>query len=535
MKPYRRHAVLAASLATIVVAALAAPADDSSDKDITYIIQLDGEINLGTSSFLRRSVIEAERLQARAIVVEINTFGGRVDSATEIRDALIGTDIKTIAYVNKRAISAGALIALACQSIVMAPGSTIGAATPVMMGPGMAAPLPTGEKEVSYMRTEFRSTAEHNGYPPLLAEAMVDPDAALAARFTAEGTELFEIDMPAVAVPNKPEQVKQPESMFPFKLPTFTPEETVGRYLWSAISIDDLNADDKVVIKRGKLLTLTADDAALYGLTTYTADSLKTVLTEFGLQNTRLVYARIKWSERMAGFLTNPVVSGLLLTFGFLGILYELKMPGWGVSGTFGFICLALFFGAHYLAGFANWFEVILFLVGIGLLAAEIFVIPGFGVAGVSGILCIVASLYLALVKQFVPQYEWDMADVNRAVWTLIAWVITFILALALSWKILARTPLYAGIVQVNEERADRGFTMPSAGQQDLVGLEGIATTILRPTGRARLGDKTHTVIAEGEFIEKGTPVRVAEVKGNRIVVVRVEDVPVDPPADERT
>jgi len=508
----------------------------STERGITYVIPVDSEINPGTSSFIRRAVLEAERLAARAIIVEINTFGGRVDSATEIRDALGNTRIRTIAFVNKRAISAGALIALSCRSMVMAPGSTIGAATPVMIGPGMATPLPTSEKEVSYMRNEFRSAAQQNGYPPLLAEAMVDPDAAVGLRFTLDKPELFEIDMPAPAEKKeKPEEKTKPKSWFPIKLPGFTPDESVARYLWATVPIGELGAEDKVIIKRGKLLTLTAEDARLYGLTPYTADSIKAVLSQFDLDGTKLVYARMSWSERLAGFLTNPIVSGLLLTFGFLGILYELKIPGWGVSGSVGLICLALFFGAHYLAGLANWFEMILFVVGVGLLAAEIFVIPGFGIAGISGILCIIASLYLALVKQPVPQYSWDMAYTTRALWTLIAWAISFTVALVVSWKLFARTPLYPAIVQVYEERADRGFTMPSAYQQDLIGQESVALSMLRPSGCARFAGKTHTVITEGEFIPKGTRVRVVEVKGNRIVVVRVEDSPVTPPADERT
>jgi len=521
-----------------VMSATSQPFAGSGDEDITFVIPIRdsaSEINLGSSRFLRRAVKEAEQRGAKAIIVDINTFGGRVDSATEMKDALTSTHIQTIAYVNKRAISAGALIALSCKSIVMAPGSAIGAATPVMIGPGAGQPLPTSEKEMSYVRSEFRTTAELNGYPPLLAEAMVDPEKAVAVRFAADGPESFAIDMPAPAVSEEPEKPDKPESPFPIKLPGFTQEDSLGRYLWSAVSVDELTADDKIVSARGQLLTLTAEEAQFFGLTPHVIDSLRNVMNEFGLLGTTLVYAEIKWPERMAGFLTNPIVSGLLLTFGFLGILYELKMPGWGVSGTFGLVCLALFFGANFLAGLANWFEVILFVMGVGLLAAEILVIPGFGVAGISGILCIVASLYLALVKQPIPQYPWEIKQFNMAMLTLVIAGVMFVVLLVLTWKVIARTPLYPAIVQVQEERAEHGYTMPSAEQQYLLDKEGVALTILRPTGRARLAGKTHTVITEGEFISKGTRVRVDEVKGNRIVVVRAEDELVDPPPDERT
>jgi len=535
---YSRRA-FTTGLATLAIALGLVPAGSQPpDQDITYVIPIRNaasEINLGTSRFLRRAVKEAEKLDARAIIVDINTFGGRVDSATEMKDALTSTHIQTIAYVNKRAISAGALIALSCKSIVMAPGSNIGAATPVMIGPGGTHPLPTSEKEMSYVRSEFRTTAELNGYPPLLAEAMVDPEKAVAVRFAADGPHSFAIDMPAPAVSEKPEKADKPKSPFPIKLPGFTQEDALGRYLWSAVSVEELTDNDKIASERGKLLTLTAEEAQLFGLTPHIADSLRNLMNEFGLQDTKLVYAHIMWPERMAGFLTNPIVSGLLLTFGFLGILYELKMPGWGVSGTFGLVCLALFFGANFLADLANWFEVILFVIGVGLVAAEILVIPGFGVAGISGIICIVASLYLALVKQPIPEYAWEMRDVTRALLTLVIAGVMSVVLLVLTWKVIARTPLYPAIVQVQEERAEHGYTMLSAEQQHLVNEQGVALSILRPTGRAQLAGKTHTVVTEGEFIPKGTRVRVEEVKGNRIVVVRAEDEPVDPPPDERT
>ncbi len=540
--PYRMRATILAPVLAValgVTAAVCQQAETSTDQGITYVIPIRDEtsqIDVGTSQFVQRAVKKAEQDGARAIIVDINTFGGRVDSATEIKDALVTTNIKTIAYVNKRAISAGALIALSCRNIVMAPGSSMGAATPVMIGPGMAQPLPTSEKEMSFVRSEFRTTAELNNYPPLLAEAMVDPNRAVGVRFTADGPELFEIEMPAPPEDSKPEEPTLPKSPLPIELPGVAPQEANLRYLWAAVPIGELGPDEKVVSKRGELLTLTADEAQLWGLTSYIADSIQDVMNEFGLQDTRMVYARITWSERLAGFLTNPIVSGLLLTFGFLGIIYELKMPGWGVSGTVGLICLALFFGANYLAGLASRFDIILFVIGVGLLAAEVLVIPGFGIAGISGIVCIVVSLYLALVPQPWPQNPWQMADVNHALLTLVIAAVMFVILLALTWKVIARTPLYPAIVQMQEERAEAGYTMPSAELQHLLDEEGIALTTLRPAGRARLADKTHAVMTEGDFIPKGTRVRVIEVKGNRIVVVRADDEPPGAlPAGERT
>jgi membrane-bound serine protease (ClpP class) len=518
--------ILAGLFVSVAGHAEAAAEVNSDDAGPVCILPIRSDINPGTSGFVRRAVAEAEARGARVLVVDINTFGGRVDSATEIRDALISTSVETIAFVNPRAISAGALIALACKSIVMAPASTIGAATPVMIGPGMAQPQPTSEKEVSYMRTEFRSTAEHNGYPPLLAEAMVDPDVAVGVRFGENGAELFKVDAPAPVREEKAQPAPAAPGL-PIKLPGFVPQESIGGNMWAAISITELDPKN-IVTNRGKLLTLSKEEALDWGLTSLSADSLTEALALFDIHDATLVRIEMSWSEKLAGFLTNPVLAGLLLTFGFLGVLYELKMPGWGVSGTFGIVCLSLFFGAHYLTGMANWFEVVLFIVGVVLLAAEIFVIPGFGIAGVSGILCLLLSLYMSLVKQPIPQYAWDVDAAYRAAWTLGIWAVSFVVAVVLSWKVLEKTPLYAAIVQVHEERAEAGFTMPTAGLRDLVGRRGVALSILRPTGRARFDDKKISVVTEGEFMPKGAKIRVVEVEGNRIVVAQDDQIESD-------
>lgn len=538
VSPNRMGAIgFLACLAAFAAVNAQGPAAEKADTaGATYLLPIHTDINPGTSSFVRRAVAEAEARNARALIVDINTFGGRVDSATEMGDALVASTVKTIGFVNPRAISAGALIALSCESMVMADASTIGAATPVMIGPGMAQPQPTSEKEVSYMREEFRSKAEHNGYPPLLAEAMVDPDVAVGVRFAKDGPEIFRIEGSPLQKPGpEKKDSEKPDISYPINMSGFGTHETGGGNLWPAVSITEIDPGN-VVTDRGKLLTLSKEKALDFGLTELSATSITDVLKLYNLENTALVRINMSWSEKLAGFLTNPVLAGLLLTFGFLGILYELKMPGWGVSGTFGIVCLTLFFGAHYLTGLAAWFELILFIIGVALLAAEILVIPGFGIAGISGILCLLASLYMALVKQPIPQYSWDVNAAYNAMLTLAIWAGSFVAAIILSWKVIEKTPLYAAIVQVGEEKVEDGFTMPTAGQRNLVGKEGVALSILRPTGRARIGDKRMNVVTDGEFLPQGAKLRVIEVEGNRIVVAEAEyNGPQDRSETERT
>jgi membrane-bound serine protease (ClpP class) len=427
------------------------------EKDV-YVIPIRGVIDLGLSSFVRRVVREAEEKKTQCIILELETFGGRVDAATEIRDSLFESDIKTIAFVNKRAISAGALISLACEHIVMAPGSTIGAATPVAIAPGTAQIQPSDEKTISYVRKEFKATAERNNHPTTLAEAMVDPDVEI------EG-----------------------------------------------------------VIEKGKLLTLTTEEALKLKLAEHKVSEIGEILNLYGLGNAQVVRAEITWSENLVRFLTHPVVSGLLLTFGLLGIFFELRIPGWGVSGTIGLVCLALFFGAQYMVGLARWIEPLLFLVGAVLLSVEIFIVPGFGITGVSGILLIVASLFLALVKHPMPKTPIDVSRLVQATYVVGASLIgTFLIAI-FSFRLMPKIPLLSRLILTSDEKREKGFRSTSVELEKLTGKLGVALTMLRPVGKAQFGDVILDVVTEGELIEKGRQVEVIKVEGNRIVVSEAE------------
>src|SRR3990167_5852804 len=167
------------SLVALAFVAMFAPALAQEKRPVVYVVPIESMIDLGLAPFVQRVLDEATEAGAAAVILDINTFGGRLDAAVQIRDALLNARGRTIAFVNKRAISAGALISLAAENIVMAEGGTIGAATPVQMGQSGEAAQPVGEKTVSYVRKEFRATAESRKRPPLFAEAMVDADAEI--------------------------------------------------------------------------------------------------------------------------------------------------------------------------------------------------------------------------------------------------------------------------------------------------------------------------------------------------------------------
>lgn len=424
-------------------------------RPIVHVAPIEGIIDLGLAPFVKRVLDEATAAGAAAVVLEINTFGGRVDAAVQIRDALLNARIRTIAFVNQRAISAGALIALSAENLVMAGGGTIGAATPVQMGQPGAQAQPVAEKTVSYVRKEFRATAESRKRPPLLAEAMVDAD----------------VEIPGV-------------------------------------------------IEKGKLLTLTTEEALKHKLADFRADTMESALQQLGLGGAQVRRASPNWAENLVRFLTHPVLSSLLITIGMLGIIVELRTPGFGVAGGVGIASLALFFWGHGLVQLVGWEELLLAAAGVILLALELLVIPGFGVAGVLGIVAILASLVLSLVGAG-DTSEVVLMATGRVVFSLL-------LALMASLVILRFLPrLPFGRRLVLEAGLGAGHKYGSAPDSDRrwLGKKGRASSSLRPAGIAEIEGERVDVVSDGEMINAGEIIEVTRVDGNRIVVRRVPHI----------
>jgi membrane-bound serine protease (ClpP class) len=426
-----------------------APAFAQAERRVVYVAPIEGIIDLGLAPFVQRVLDEAAAAKAAAVVLEINTFGGRVDAAVQIRDALLGAQVPTIAYVNRRAISAGALISLAAEHLVMAPGATIGAATPVMAGQPGGATQAVSEKTVSYVRKEFRATAESRKRPALIAEAMVDADVAIRG-----------------------------------------------------------------VIEKGKLLTLTTDEALKHKVAEHRAESLEAALERVGIRDAQLRRAAPNWAENVVRFLTHPVLSSLLVTIGMLGIIIELRTPGFGVAGAIGVGSLAAFFWGHWLVQLAGWGELMLALGGVALLLLELFVIPGFGCAGILGILALLAALVMSVVGSGATP-EFLMLAAGRFVLSLLAALLASFLLL----RFMPRTPF--GRRLILQGGLGAGHEYGSAPESDLrwLGKRGRTTSPLRPAGFADIEGARVDVVSEGELIEPGTPVEVIRVDGNRIVV----------------
>jgi membrane-bound serine protease (ClpP class) len=434
---------------------LTASAQVEADTRVVYVAPIDGVIDLGLAPFVRRLLEEADEAGAAAVVLEINTFGGRVDAAVQIRDALLTAPVPTVAFINKRAISAGALIALASEKIAMAGGSTIGAATPVQIGQSGAA-QPVEEKTVSYVRKEFRATAEGRKRPPLIAEAMVDAD----------------------------------------------------------VAIPDLD-------EKGKLLTLTTDEALKHGIADFRADTLEDVLAKMDLAGAEVRTSTTNWAENVVRFLTHPIVSSLLITLGMLGIIIELRTPGIGLPGALGVVCLASFFWGHWLVQLAGWEEMLLVLAGLALVLVELFIIPGFGIAGILGIAALGAGLVLSLTGDG-DTATFIVKAASRVVFSLLAALGISLVVL----RFLPHLPLTRRLVLETGLDADSGYASAPESDMRWRGKRGIAQSQLRPAGIARIEGERVDVVSDGELIEPGAAIEVTRVDGNRIVVRRTTPIP---------
>lgn len=425
--------------------------------DIVHRVPIHDVIDLGLPAFVERAIAQAEKDGASAIVFDVDTFGGRVDGATKIKDAILACQVPTVAFVNRRAISAGALISLSCEKVVMTGGGTLGAVTAVDLSGKKAS-----EKVISYMREEMASTAEIRGRSVLIAQAMVDEEIAF-------------------------------ESI--------------------VIDGDTIVADDLQGSKEGKLVTLSTEKALKYKMADATKETFGEVLEWLGLQDARVVDLRVSWSEKLVRFLTDPVVSSLLMTLGFLGLLFELQSPGWGIPGSIGIVCLSLFFGASLLTDLAEFTELLIILIGVALVLIEIFLIPGFGLVGILGGIAILSGFFMILLPAH-PLY----LDYRNALRGLAIGIVGGLVGLFFMGRVLTRTKFWQKITLPISERSSEGYST-SIGLEKLAGARGVAVSDLRPSGWVTVDEKKMFVVSEGEFVSQGESVRILTVDGNRVVV----------------
>jgi membrane-bound serine protease (ClpP class) len=346
------------------------------------------------------------------------------------------------AFVDPRAISAGALISISTDSVFMTADATMGASTVVD-----AEGTKVSEKAQSVMRAQFRALAERRGLDPRIGEAMVD------------------------------------ESIF-----------------------------IEGVVDSGKLLTLTAAEAERvgYGIEVTGFDD---VLTRLGITGAEVVRPGPNWAEGLVRFLSHPIVAPILLSLGVLGLVIEIKTPSFGMAGMVGLASLGAFFGSHLIIGLAGWEELILLGAGLIALGIEVFVVPGFGIAGVISIVCVGSAVFLALIGSL-PTW----ADVARASGILATSIGIVGAAIYLVVRNLPTSDRWRGIFLKAASSADEGYVSGEL-RDDLLGRVGVAVTDLHPGGTVQLDDERLDVVTEGDFVKRGTHVRIIRSEGYRLVV----------------
>ena len=451
-----------------------------------YVVPVSGTVDPGMAAFIKRALEASADDPDPLFIIEIDTFGGRVDSALQIVDSLLSVpEGKTIAFVKTKAISAGALISLACGRLVMKTNTTIGDCAPITYS--KEGPKVLGEKFQSPLRAKFRALARRNGYPETLAESMVTAEMAVYA-VEIEGKTLY-LDSQAFDDLSPAEKEKV--------------------------------SSKKTIVAKGELLTMDDTEALELGFSRMSVNNMDEMLQRMDIKNYTLVRVEESWSETFVRFI--GAITPLLLMIGLASLYMEIQVPGFGVMGIIGITCLVLVFLNQYLVGLADHTEILLLILGIILLGFELFVIPGFGIAGIAGLIFIAAGAILAF-QDFVipdPSFPWQAELlVKNILHVLGALFMAIILALFTLRYILPRLSVVVEGPYLDATLKDsRADSLEAKGAE--VGDIGIALTSLRPSGKAKFKGESFDVITEGEFMEKGTPVKISEIKGNRIIVSR--------------
>ncbi|MGC6582082.1 MAG: NfeD family protein [Akkermansiaceae bacterium] len=431
----------------------------------------DDLVNDQSFRFWERTIERVQEEKAKALIFKLDTPGGLAFATHDLMGEIAKLEIPTISFIDPMAMSAGAMIAVSTERIYMAPGSTVGSAA-VVNGSGAEIEEHMRAKIESFFDAHVRWVAEKQGHRPEVVRAMMVLDEE---------------------------------------------ERQIG----------------PILVKKGELLALNSseavkmlDDGPLFAVGE--VESLDEVLKQEGLDGADLVTATPTGFEKFAWWVAS--ISGLLLLIGLAAGYFEIQTPGFGAGGIVAGIAFATFFFGNYLAGnMAGYETAAIFALGIGLIALEVFIIPGFGVPGILGLLLVVGSLLTAMTGEFTwDRFEFEGIGFNEGLGLLerpaihlsigifggsavVMLMMRYLPELGFMKKLMV--PATAGPGTGIED-------VPEAGQR--VGQTGIAGTDLRPAGKAIINGEELDVVAEGEFVSKDDAVRIVKEDGMGIVVKKV-------------
>lgn len=428
--------------------------NSSNEPKKVFIFKIDEDIDPGMNRRVKLALENAKDVSADLIIIEMDTYGGAVNDADDIRTMILESKIPVYVFINKDAASAGALISIATDSIYMAPGASIGAATVVNGADGAAAP----DKYQSYMRSMMRSTAEAKGRDPKIAEAMVD----------------------------------------------------------EKIRIEGISEE-------GSVITFSVSEAIKYGFCEGEYASIDAILLAQNLQDFELINYEEDQIEQIISFFLSPAISGFLILIIIGGLYFELQTPGIGFPLLASIIAVILYFIPFYLSGLAENWEILVFIIGVILLAVELFVIPGFGIFGILGIVCILAGLVLGML----PNQNFDFGFVPAG--DLFGALLTVIIAAIASVGIVFwLTPkvnewgAFKGISLASTQKRTDGYTS-SFYSENLIGKTGTVHSRLRPSGRILIEGEVYDAYSRGEFVEQGEQIIVISTEGTSLKVKKYE------------
>ena len=414
-----------------------------------FIMEIRDDIDPRMNRYVELALAQATDEQADIVIIDMDTYGGAVNDANDIRTRILEYEKPVWVYINNDAASAGALISIACDSIYMVPGANIGAAT-VVTAEGEAAP----DKYQSYMRSIMRSTAEETGRDPLIAEGMVDD------RIEIEG-----------------------------------------------------------VTEAGKIVTFTTSEAIANGYCEKEVASIRDILEKNDIVDFEIIEYSLSGTEQVIAFFLNPFVSGILILVITAGIFFELQTPGVGFPLAAAGTALVLYLVPYYLNGLAANWEIAVVIGGFIFLALEFFVIPGFGIAGVAGIVCIAGSLIFMMLDNDVFDFEFvGSGDIFVASTVVLGGMLASMIFLFVFGYRFTQTKMFKRIALQDTQDSEEGYVSTSYSKE-LVGQEGVAFTILRPSGRIEIDDTIYDAYTRGEYVEKGERVLVISQEGTSLKV----------------
>ena len=459
------------------------------------IIPLHEDINPLSGALLKRKFAQAVESGADVIVLDINSPGGFTSVTFELMDMVLDAEgVETVAFIEKDAISGAALMALACDKIIMLPDARMGDAGEIVMGADGAFRY-TEAKSRSVLAQKVRDTARATGRPVALAEKMVDKDMVVfRATHRTSGETRYVSD-------------KEWESM----------EDAAD---WQK---------GKPVREAGKEMFFTTNGrrGVELGMASQTIDSRDQLAEAIGAREPIRIMERT-WIDTLVLILNSGFVTFLLIAVGLIALTIEFGAPGFGVGGLISILCFSLFFWSRFLGGTSGWLEVTLFLVGLIFIGCELFVIPGFGVAGIGGISLVMGSLVMASRRFLIPENNEQLVALGYDVMTVVGAFAAFIAALLLLSNYIGDIPGLSRLTlkppvaiegATATAAADVGGDLAPGWQRVEVGDVGEAISPLRPSGKMQVDEFAIDVVTEGEFVDAGNRVKVVGKQGARVIV----------------